>query len=555
MFKVFKTFVALFPLLGLLLAGCNKSMPGDSNSFQPPTATVPNPKAATVSRLHWPGKKWLAAQTNATPFMGIWKLPESAKLETQTLDKLSTAPWRLLRGETNAANTASKLLRPLLDDLVQEESYVELRHAISQPAETVLAIRLNGARGALWSTNLAAVLESLTAIRPAPSASGRSGWVLKKHHAPNLIELARVGEWTVVGSAQGTNTLFRDMLVRLQRDHAPSSAPSGNLWLEADLDLARVIEMFSGAWKPPQNLPRMTVKVTGDGGNVRAEGELNFPKPLPFEIEPWNIPTNLAGGYLMGFTAIQGIRHSLSNFESSHNLQFGVPPNQAYMWSLFGLPAQAYFAAPLADASNQVHQLAGRLMEFVNPSLAASDNGKIGWVDELNGASWQGMPWLSPFIRAVRTNNGDFVFGGTLPVMAPTDPVSPELLKSILSRTNLVYYDWEITGPRIETWMFVGQLMRMVFGKPQVPLDSASIAWLLMAKDKLGNGSTLVTKTGPATLSYVRKSAVGFTSIELHLLADWLESPQFPRGLHTFLASTNAPSGVAAPPAAAPAKP
>jgi hypothetical protein len=145
MFKVFKTFVALFPLLGLLLAGCNKSMPGDSNSFQPPTATVPNPKAATVSRLHWPGKKWLAAQTNATPFMGIWKLPESAKLETQTLDKLSTAPWRLLRGETNAANTASKLLRPLLDDLVQEESYVELRHAISQPAETVLAIRLNGA--------------------------------------------------------------------------------------------------------------------------------------------------------------------------------------------------------------------------------------------------------------------------------------------------------------------------------------------------------------------------------------------------------------------------
>jgi hypothetical protein len=33
----------------------------------------------------------------------------------------------------------------------------------------------------------------------------------------------------------------------------------------------------------------------------------------------------------------------------------------------------------------------------------------------------------------------------------------------------------------------------------------------------------------------VRRSSLGVTSDELDWLADWLESPQFPRGLNTFL--------------------
>jgi len=35
-------------------------------------------------------------------------------------------------------------------------------------------------------------------------------------------------------------------------------------------------------------------------------------------------------------------------------------------------------------------------------------------------------------------------------------------------------------------------------------------------------------------LTFARKSTLGFTALELHLLADWLESPRFPHGLHTF---------------------
>lgn len=60
------------------------------------------------------------------------------------------------------------------------------------------------------------------------------------------------------------------------------------------------------------------------------------------------------------------------------------------------------------------------------------------------------------------------------------------------------------------------------------------MAWLTNAAPRLGDCVTVVTRTGPAQLTLARKSTVGFTALELHLLADWLESPLFPHGLNTF---------------------
>src|ERR1035437_279584 len=118
-------------LLVASAAGCKQSE-SNQTAFAAPSAPAPatSPAMETVGRIHWLGKKQLAAETNAAAFMRIWNLPESVKLQTQTLDKLSSAPWRLLRGDTNQPST--NLLRPLLDDLVQEESYLEIRDATNQ---------------------------------------------------------------------------------------------------------------------------------------------------------------------------------------------------------------------------------------------------------------------------------------------------------------------------------------------------------------------------------------------------------------------------------------
>jgi len=64
----------------------------------------------------------MSASGNAASLLKILEIPETLKLQSQTLDKLSTAPWRLLLGQTNL--TSARLLRPLLDDLMSQECYV-----------------------------------------------------------------------------------------------------------------------------------------------------------------------------------------------------------------------------------------------------------------------------------------------------------------------------------------------------------------------------------------------------------------------------------------------
>ena len=100
---------------------------------------------------------------------------------------------------------------------------------------------------------------------------------------------------------------------------------------------------------------------------------------------------------------------------------------------------------------------------------------------------------------------------------------------------NLVAYDWEVTGPRSEQLHYIGQFFRMVSFREQMGPELASRSWLKVASLGLGNSGTTLTLTAPNQLTLIRKSAIGLSAIELHLLADWLESPWFPLGLHSFL--------------------
>jgi hypothetical protein len=115
--------------------------------------------------------------------------------------------------------------------------------------------------------------------------------------------------------------------------------------------------------------------------------------------------------------------------------------------------------------------------------------------------------------------------------MAPT-----ELLSRVTASTNLLCYDWEITESRLQHWVFLGQSLRLAFRRTQMPANYSSFAWLQAIAPKLGNTVTELEVSGPSTLSFVRKSHLGLTGFELHLLADWLESPQFPKGSYSLLA-------------------
>jgi len=220
----------------------------------------------------------------------------------------------------------------------------------------------------------------------------------------------------------------------------------------------------------------------------------------------------------------------------------GLPPNQLYMWAQEGAPMLTYFAAPAKDASNLVYHIADRVLESGSSFFATNDRIAFEKAQDFNGLQWRGAPFISPFLKSTNIHGGDFLFGGVSQPSDTNSPPPPELFQQVLGSTNLVCYDWEITGPRSDQVHYLAQFLRFVSLKDQMWSYFVSRAWLKAISLNLGNCGTVVTLTAPDQISFVRKSTLGFTSPELNLLADWFESPDFPFGLRSFVpAAPDAP--------------
>jgi hypothetical protein len=491
-----------------------------------------------VAHIHWLGKKAVAADTNAAGLMKIWNLPETARLQAEIVDKLSGAPWRLLRGVNNPGST--NLLRPLINDLIDDETFIEIRQPAGQPnapGEMVVAIRMDDEHARLWNTNLATALNSLTNLnpalpRPSPLAPHSSlGWTLKKHHVPNLIQLGRAGEWTVLGAAQERNPLFDETLSRLKREKSPFTRGTGNAWLEADIDLPRVTAALGHPRSPFPNFPKTSLTLTGDGKNVLTHGHVEFPQAIPLVLEPWNIPTNLIEGDIASFTAVRGWK---PEFLSRFWPQFDTnpPPHQFYEWSLDGVPMETYFAAPHRDASNAVSQLSDYVLRRTPSWLAGSDLVGFQRAKTFNGLQWKGAPFISPFVKSTELPAGNFIVAGFSPLGPPSEPARGQFIHQLQDATNLVYYGWESTGAWVDQLTYLTQFARLVSGRTQLPPQSAATQWLRSMGNKLQAASTVVARENPKQFCFSRSSTIPFTALELQWLADWLESPDFPRGLH-----------------------
>lgn len=501
----------------ILIAGCGKSP-------QPPAATSDQPAPEPVLlAVHWIGKSRLAQDTNAAFQMGLWNLPESVRLEQQTLDKLARALPELLGAAGDSpTNLLSELVRPLLDDLIQLESFSELRARTNQPAECALAIRLPDARRGLWETNL-------TTLQAAVSAGDSNASPARAH-----LQFASAGEWCVFGWNYGSGTLFTDFVERFAQPK-PTVTPAGS-WLELQADLSRL--WTSNTVVPAEKLPFLRLTFAGEGQTVRTKGELVFAKPLQLELEPWNVPTNLIHDPLVSFTALRGIRSVLESSPLWQRRQLGAAPNQLYAWALGNIPSQSYVAAAWPNSSNRVRALAERLMPALNSHTATNWLGKVSWLTNANGLVWTENPFAQPFMRHELGVHGELLVGGFSPLISTGQPIPSALLPQFVSQTNVVYYDWEITEARVLGWLYLSQFVRFVSGKAQLISGSPGLQWLQTIGPKLGNAATVIHQAAPERLTFSRVSSAGLTGIELQLLVDWLESPAFPMGLHTFRAPT-----------------
>jgi hypothetical protein len=322
-----------------------------------------------------------------------------------------------------------------------------------------------------------------------------------------------------------------------------------NLWLEAELDLPRLPKALALGWNLPTNFPRCLLTAQADEAGVRTRAKLDFAEPVRLEMEPWNIPTNLIHDPLIGFSAVRGIRPWLMSFKPWQDLQIGPPPNQAFFWAQGLLPGQHFVAVPSADASNQVYKLSERVLRDLNPILATNGWPMSAFARRTNspGLKWLGVPYFSPELDCVDCSGSRFLFAGLSRNTITDSPAPAGLFQYLQATPKLVAYDWEVTPTCVDGWVQMGQLSRHMLCLPRMRTPySAALTWVVALSPHLTNAVTSIELSSPTRLSFARSSSVGFTGIELHLLADWLESFHFPRGFHT-LTAPRPPSPVEVP--------
>ena len=534
--------VNYFLLLALVvfsLVGCGKSP--EAGTPQPSTL---NPQPSPVLRLHWLGKKRLSAEANATNFVSIWNMPESVHLETQTLDKLATAPWRLLKSATPLSNAPVALLRPLLDDLVQEESYLEIISSTNQPTEAVFAIKLPSDRAALWQTNLAIVLHSFSAQSQAPSPKPQDvvSSTVRLLNSEFRLSLSHSGSWTIlcISDSRLQTQDFRlknSITARIAATGSPYELTTTNNWINGDIDFAWLKRVCGWQSVADAALPRADFSAIGTGDAVRTSAKFTFPTKAPIEIEPWNIPTNLVHDPLIGFTTARGFRPMLKSLSLWNEAIFGATPNQITFWVQDGHPALRFSAFPSHQATNQMRLMADYMLNSVNPALSVFPNttnlpvGSFESLPDGRGLRWRGFPFIMPRLELSGPETNEFITAGLFPNRV-TNRLAPESLRDQFQNDpGLLLYDWEQTQPNTFALIQISQATRFIFGKNRLSItNNPTLPWLSAVSARLGNAGTSIRLASPDVLSFSRTSTLGLTGTELHLLTEWLESPDFPQG-------------------------
>lgn len=488
-----------------------------------------------VANYHFIGGKSLANDTNAATLKKVLELPESVTLRSNVLQKLAGLPAH----ELGKSQNETALIRPLLDDLLRAESMGEWRSGTN--GEILFAIRLDENRASLWSTNLSKALSAWTGKSTAPTVWEKfSGWELKQSSTPNLIRFIHAKDWVVFGAGQNQLPLQNNLLRLMSKDGRPPKLKGTN-WLEATIDWQK-LSLWFPLTNSPVRLVRTEINCFGKNDSLRTVVRAVYPENFKWKSQPWQVPTNLIRDPLISFTAAQNLSLIMNEPQKFQRLSVHPIKDEFFLWAQSSAPFFSFGAIPQKDPKDAFKRLSKEVPQIFSPDLEKEHLGKIIRSTNNQEIIWQGLPFIVPHLGAT---NG-YLFGGLFPSLRSTNLPPSELFAQVTSRTNLVYYDWEITQERLSHWHLLSQILppfprkvdaeklRLAVQSGRANTNAWKEAlrlnndWQAAAGKFLGNTATEITVTGPGELTLTRKSNLGFTGFELTLLIRWLCDPEFP---------------------------
>ena len=497
----------------LMVAGCTPGSGGrpDSRSNDP-----------LILRTHFVGTEQLFSSDDAAKLKEIWGLKSSADLRRQTLDRLARLPVRALGSAVPAgAPDQANLIRPLLDDLLTHESYVEFRAT----PEFLIAVKLPASRARVWQNNLSQAVSNWKLGTPAPiDTDGMTGWELKRKPVPSQLSVKHLRDWLVVSAGASSLALESNVLSAIRASGRPAK-PTG-AWLDGGANLARF-----DTWLPVLgkygNVPLAHFSLSNRADFVRTFVTLDFPKAHGWKSEEWHIPTNRIFDPLAVFTAVRGIAPLLEALKPVQELGYKPTPNQVVGWGNHGLPFQLFYAAPSRDVTGQLKRLEPKLSSMLVSKGGTNLVGSLAWDTNRSDLYWRGMPLAAPQLGSYQEGGTEFLEFRLFPI-AQTKRRPPAEMFAQLQRPNLVYYDWEITDYRMPHWRQTYQMAEIATRRAFTSSNAPSQRWISDLTPKLGESVTEIISTSPTQMTLTRKSHAGLTAFELITLSRWLESTNFP---------------------------
>ena len=449
-------------------------------------AALPQPDL--VAQIHFAGGANIAENKNYSVYASEFSSPEALALRAQTADKLATffAHWFAQMNGVNVAAGATKL-RPLLDDLQNDEWYLEARQ-VGGKVEAALAVKAGDDAAPSWQNNLKAFF-------PAATFEHADGWVIFNTSAAAPKVAGKI-------------------------------SALGGVWLSLDVNWPTLGDFFPAV--RALALPETKFTVTPTATDLKVDGKFLFPENISAPLEPWRVPTNTLHQPFVSLTAVRGFSAWLNSQAWAADYRLSPTPNQLFVWALPQVPFQTFAAIPVADSSAALQSMFAKLDPMVTAAQAKSEMQFPLTLEQTNRLlTIVGLPFVAPYFEAVNSPAGQFLLAAAFPNTPRSKPLPPELFTR-LAQKNLLFYHWEITAERMPTLLQLSQFGLMISWHKQLGENAAALKWLQAIGPKLGNTVTEVFQTAPAEMTFTRKAPGGFTAAEFYTLANWLEADDFP---------------------------
>ena len=482
----------------------------------PGETTNATPAAA---RYHCAGGLVLTGNSNLVTLNKALALHSAAAVQELALSRLSG----LLAAGMNFGSNASAgpLLEPLLTDLLKAESLGSFGGVSTNALNFVLALKLDSSRVQLWHSNLD---RAFGAPGGKYSAAEFNGWRWRKG-ASDSFWIVPASGWLVVRRGDQFLPLQTEYVQQVKRQGRPAPPLQTN-WLEVDLDWTRP-DAFMPDWARLLKPARLKISVAAEQDNLRLIARMIYPEAIPWKSDPLQIPAELVGSPLVSFTAGQDVAAFLNLSPAFAQLPGNPLTNQFCAWAMDPLPFLTYMAWPQADAANVLEELSTEASSAFSPALKQFNGTELRWLPNQRKLVLANLHVILPTLQVVQGVAADYLMLGLFPPPPADKPIPDDLSKQINGRTNLVYYDWELTGSRLQHWQMLGLMLLSPSREPtDYVMDAHRLEdnWLRGLEPIAGNTVTEITRTAPNELTLVRNAPLGLTGIEMFLLADWLSA-------------------------------